>query len=511
MTLKSFLLSILFSMSVPAIAAASVQSGGDDVGNGGDLLRAYFNDGQTLAREKVEAITSCSFAPDTEIGVANWILNNKTELANDVGHSTHNWITDKQATCAWTMPHMYADITLSYDSCATVQNDEDAAWVLVHESTHHLGFTDEIFPDKVAKAVMTAKPGASCPNPSQPNQPTIVGTQQIPGGYWHSCFEFDGNLMMGCEKPSNEVFGARRDWYTLDGRGANLAGKVRDDMGFSLAATFMKGEILFAPWRGTINNVNGTSLFKTYENAQAGHTLLQDVQLEYDPRGYLYLLSYGYGYQNDSGAFVQIVNAKGAPTVWEETLDANSIIAPQPNALQSSARFAVNDRWLVLNHPRTWSPSQSLIYVYDVSDPYAPKLAHTIVAKAKVNDLNNWIPALSDDKLFVPDGSELTEYDLKSGMEVASLSIPEPIVTGGHTITMYGSKLYVASQKSVYGIEVAASGKMTLEWNVRVANPEAKTISELHRFSRNLYVIWKDKMYGTDTYGGHRLTTISLP
>lgn len=138
------------------------EQGGATTGNGGDTLRALFVDGRAEAAQKLKDIRWCSFASDADSETVQWILDRRVELMNDVLMSQHVWVTDLVPTCAFTQPISNADITLSFEACRDTQTIADAGRLLIHESVHHLGVTDETFADQVAELVYLAQASSSC-------------------------------------------------------------------------------------------------------------------------------------------------------------------------------------------------------------------------------------------------------------------------------------------------------------------------------------------------------------
>jgi hypothetical protein len=136
------------------------------VGNGTDPLRFIFEEARPSAAFRVMNAEACAFGVNVSSEVRNWILAHKDALADDIKGSQHVWLTDSQTTCAYTMPTPRADITLSFVSCRPgIRDISDAVKVLVHESVHHFGITDEYFADKVAEAIYNLGNNSACPVP----------------------------------------------------------------------------------------------------------------------------------------------------------------------------------------------------------------------------------------------------------------------------------------------------------------------------------------------------------
>lgn len=98
-------------------------------------------------------------------------IKNKNELAADILRSPHVWIQNSQPKCAWTLiPPRLQEIVLSFETCQqTTLNDRHAAFVLIHESTHHFPelnssrWSDaeiEMRSDAIASAILAAAEAA---------------------------------------------------------------------------------------------------------------------------------------------------------------------------------------------------------------------------------------------------------------------------------------------------------------------------------------------------------------
>jgi hypothetical protein len=147
------------------LAAAPLHAGNEN-GNGGDPLRDLFSDGRSHAAARVLSLLPCSFRADTAAETRRWVIEHKEALARDILSSRHTWVTDTQSTCAYTHTVSQADITLSFQVCGErVKSIVDAGRMLLHESVHHFGISDEAFADEVAAAVYLAEPASACPLP----------------------------------------------------------------------------------------------------------------------------------------------------------------------------------------------------------------------------------------------------------------------------------------------------------------------------------------------------------
>ncbi len=132
-----------------AVPTAEARMG---VGNG-DGIKLLF----AKAREHAAFITlrlnDRSLAKNLDVGLRDWILANRQELAADIAKTKHKWIETATPACAATHYATGAEIELSYPTCRSLNTFEDAGMLLVHESVHHLDVADENFADAVALAI----------------------------------------------------------------------------------------------------------------------------------------------------------------------------------------------------------------------------------------------------------------------------------------------------------------------------------------------------------------------
>jgi hypothetical protein len=130
---------------------------GGMTGGGGDNLRLRFLDGQELAVSIIDAIDESSLAADTSSEAKAWILQNQKDWLADVRATKQIW-SDQHGheTCAWTEFSPRAQIQLSFYKCSRVGDESSVAFILLHESVHHLGIKDESMADSIAKAAIDA-------------------------------------------------------------------------------------------------------------------------------------------------------------------------------------------------------------------------------------------------------------------------------------------------------------------------------------------------------------------
>jgi hypothetical protein len=156
---------ILATYAVINLALLTSKVFASGVGNGGDPLMILFDQGRQDAVDRVEKLLSCSFRADVDPEARDFILNNQAALIADLRNSKQVWITDPQATCAFTSPSSNSDIFLSFESCRPgIQTKENAGRLLIHETVHHFGEINETVADSVAMAVYSASPVRVCPN-----------------------------------------------------------------------------------------------------------------------------------------------------------------------------------------------------------------------------------------------------------------------------------------------------------------------------------------------------------
>lgn len=153
MTKVKLIGTIMLGLAVVAAEATA----GQRVGNG-DALRLIFASAKDHASHLVLKMREQAMLPNMRDDVKDWLLQNKDALAGDIVASPHEWSLDPAATCAETVIGTpAAPISLSYPTCANrIYSLDDAGQLLVHESVHHFGITDEAFADAVAIAVYGA-------------------------------------------------------------------------------------------------------------------------------------------------------------------------------------------------------------------------------------------------------------------------------------------------------------------------------------------------------------------
>lgn len=146
-----------------AVLGTSAYAGNNhEVGNGGDGLRKIFRDAKNLASGLVKGITPCGLNGTAEVN--KWIEENRVALAEDILASEHKWVVDSQETCAFTTYDKKAPLYLSYEQCGeTTRDEQDAMYVVIHESIHHLGVRDNTMVDNIVETIMRAEQ-RECPD-----------------------------------------------------------------------------------------------------------------------------------------------------------------------------------------------------------------------------------------------------------------------------------------------------------------------------------------------------------
>jgi hypothetical protein len=148
-TFKISTVKILFYFLI-FIQHPSALSSGGWISGGGDPLRIYFEEGQLLAQKLLPLVNTTIVGNEFDQEIKDWLKNHKYELAKDIANTKLNWTVELQPTCAKTSYSAQAEILLALPNCRGIVTKEEAAKVLIHEATHHLGNLDESFADKIA-------------------------------------------------------------------------------------------------------------------------------------------------------------------------------------------------------------------------------------------------------------------------------------------------------------------------------------------------------------------------
>jgi uncharacterized protein YjbI with pentapeptide repeats len=182
-----------------------------------------------------------------------------TGLANDITMSPHIWTVDPQVTCAFTEHDLAKPVVLSFETCRqNVVTTIDAATLLIHESTHHLGVSDETMADQIAMAL-------------------VRGWERRQPGDKH--FRYNPRTRQ-CENELGEIGrnlqwdGECSDWMTFDLSNQNLSKKEFRGANFSFA------DMLNTDLSGS--NLRGADLsFVKMRNVKLDHSLFEDADLQH--------------------------------------------------------------------------------------------------------------------------------------------------------------------------------------------------------------------------------------
>ncbi len=129
---------------------------------GGGDAQPTFRSAQKSAVQKLKNLRTCAFPLEADKEVVTWISQNANELALDIQNSPHSWVRDSNVPCARTTHSKGSKIVFSYSNCEKI-TPQDAFMVLVHESVHHFGFEDEVFPTEVAQVLHQTSDGNCIP------------------------------------------------------------------------------------------------------------------------------------------------------------------------------------------------------------------------------------------------------------------------------------------------------------------------------------------------------------
>ena len=206
---RPFFLMMAAAFALGSASPVMAAEGGWTSG-GGDPLRILFEEGQALASEILLKTEGMPVPGNIHADVAAWLLTRRQELASDIKNSPLEWTIDpieEQPTCALTDFRRQAPIKLSLLSCRGISSKEEAAKLLIHEATHHLGNPDETLADRVAVAVFATWGNqlntdiATCPTPRDKDHPMVQMIRNLPG-LWHRNSDISAEL--GIDRGSAE-------------------------------------------------------------------------------------------------------------------------------------------------------------------------------------------------------------------------------------------------------------------------------------------------------------------
>lgn len=141
---------IVLGLLITSVALA--EDGGDSAGNGGDPLVDRFVEAKDRAVQALKYLDAEDLEAALNPEIAKFLIENRVSLAEDILASPQAWIDRDQGRCARTEPKKRQPITLSFINCKNTSPLE-AASLLVHEATHHLGIVDEDFAYNVGQAL----------------------------------------------------------------------------------------------------------------------------------------------------------------------------------------------------------------------------------------------------------------------------------------------------------------------------------------------------------------------
>lgn len=149
--LVAFFIFFNIFLTLPNFSAAQIQSPTESV------MSSQFQKGRMMAVDKISQLKACNLPYDTPMYLKSLILDNLTKLADDVLNSPYAFVADTQPTCAYTLHASKERLYLSIPQCLSISEDLKAImFLLIHESTHHLGVSDEATADLMAKTILNS-------------------------------------------------------------------------------------------------------------------------------------------------------------------------------------------------------------------------------------------------------------------------------------------------------------------------------------------------------------------
>lgn len=171
----------------------ALSEGGTSTGSGGDPIMALFESARARAAGVLAALKNSDFDQTVDAKIVSEFAANQQKLISDIFLSRHTWQAKPvpTETCAYTKSIAQADILFSFNQCRDESHITDlnvAAELLIHESMHHMGFTDEAHVVKFASEIYRAwrsLPGSQGPSPADGPLPQAKrmksGVYTIPG------------------------------------------------------------------------------------------------------------------------------------------------------------------------------------------------------------------------------------------------------------------------------------------------------------------------------------------
>lgn len=175
--MKNVLNLLLASITIFGFRAGAAEvDGGFWVSGGGDPLRFYFAEGKTLAQAILADFRADDLPATLSKPAREWLLARRAEMQADLGPTPLEWnAVSTQITCALTDFRASAKISLSLEPCRRIASPHEAAKLLLHETTHHLGLRDEELADEIAIGAAVAYAKTSL------KQVTFCGTSEHDG------------------------------------------------------------------------------------------------------------------------------------------------------------------------------------------------------------------------------------------------------------------------------------------------------------------------------------------
>ena len=148
---------LLKSMSILILILSNFACAQGSHTGGGDEKRFYFEEGKNFASNLIRQLKLTANSNDEGSDVIAWLSTHQAKLLEELKQSQIVWTAAPQATCAQTDMSPESPVVLSFNNCFGVSSKEEAAKLLIHEVSHHLGVGNsaeqESFADRLAIAV----------------------------------------------------------------------------------------------------------------------------------------------------------------------------------------------------------------------------------------------------------------------------------------------------------------------------------------------------------------------
>ncbi len=243
----------LLSLFILTLSLNLFAEGGGHVPNGGDELRQVFHSARIPVSHDISNLSPCSFDREVPGDVVQWIVANKDLLAQDILNAPHKWTTDEQTTCALTFPRPNDPISLSFPTCLRSTTNAGAVErLLIHESIHHLGITDEEQADYLSRLIYFAPTFPSCQGESILTRKNHMVTGNFDACLFskgqYQCLNPDGRIqgildLMPLTEVSSLSFGTKSICYI---QGLKVDCQEQNAMGFEAVSIPRHTEKVFA-------------------------------------------------------------------------------------------------------------------------------------------------------------------------------------------------------------------------------------------------------------------------